>query len=135
MSLIIKKKQIIKLDKSVFQVNTIGVPQSAIILDFNPLIKEVLKVKEYANFCLIHWQAKPFGNRTFGVFDYNSDDYFSSPNIEGWGKNIFSVQVNENFIKSIPVAMLCLPEAIAYQEEVFDEKNQDRWIGNRIYIK
>jgi hypothetical protein len=49
------------------------IPNSIVQMDFNPIIKFF---SLQGAFCLIHWQAKPFGLRRWGIFCNESKHYY-----------------------------------------------------------
>ncbi len=76
------KKIITQLGKARFRLVTVNIPNSQIILDFNPLIH---KFQLKGEFSLIHWQARPKKYREWGIYNSVEDRYSSIPDfkIEG----------------------------------------------------
>jgi len=81
-------------------------PDFKLEMDFNPFV-EVFKLS--GEFCLLHWQAKPFGERRWGVYDEKLGKYFSCE----WNKlaliSSFAIllQIEEKVFQTIPVAVIC----------------------------
>ena len=91
-------------------------------LNFNPVV-DFFHLK--GAFCLLHWQSKPFGLRQFGVFCNSSDSYQSIP----WNQLEIlippcPIQVDERFVKSIPVAFLLFRNAWLRKDHYFQVRNQ-----------
>jgi hypothetical protein len=86
--------------------------QEHLVLDFNPIINGFY-LTEYSNFVLIHWQGKPKGLRTWGMYDSQTQNYYSD-SFEG-NKEIYTnnqgrlLQLNENIHKTLPTAVVCIP--------------------------
>lgn len=98
------KKQIKKLGLARFNVTTINIANSQLILDFNPIIS---KFNLKGNFTLIHWQARPKGYREWGIYSSDTDSYISVPGFEIQG--LFkSLQIKDQDAVSIPSAVLYL---------------------------
>ena len=73
-------------------------------MDFNPII-DWFQLKGY--FCLLHWQAKPFGERRWGVYDSKTDSYWSLLYDQLQIRAIPRLlQVDETTVKSVPTAVL-----------------------------
>jgi hypothetical protein len=62
------------LSPAQFAVSTIGVDNSDIILNFEPIINQF---QLSGKFYLIHWQATPKGHREFGIYSSVNDGYTS----------------------------------------------------------
>lgn len=79
-------------------------PGFSLKMDFGPLI-------EYfgltGNFCLLHWQAKPKGERLWGIWDDSVKQYFSRPS----NKIVFGKDLNFRLI-SIPEVGEVKPTAV-----------------------
>jgi hypothetical protein len=97
-------------------------------MDFNPIIQHFKLVGE---FCLLHWQAKPFGLRRWGIYDGGTDEYFAVR----WdcldvsiNKSI-PLQLDERVVKSVPTAVLCFKDSKVEKQDyisirrVVDSKN------------
>lgn len=68
-------KIIQKIAKGQFKVSTPGVGNSELELDFNPVIAKLSDRSRKHAFKLIHWQAKPKGEREWGIYDSKTDSY------------------------------------------------------------
>lgn len=83
----------------------IQVPDSQIILDFNPLILEVKR--KQPPFFLIHWQARPKGKRQWGIYSSADQNYSSTREIKLLNiKEMKTIQIDEQKIKTVPTAVL-----------------------------
>ena len=82
------------------------VPDSEIIMDFNPIINEF---NLRGNFCLLHWQAKPFGLRRWGVYCRNTDTYNSIDYSDFMKSAILGslLQIDETKHQTKPTAVIC----------------------------
>jgi hypothetical protein len=84
-----------------------SLPDFELNLNFNPII-EKLRLNSL-NFCLLHWQAKPFCLRRYGVYD--GKRYVST-----LGRNLnirafpVPIEIEEKSIKTIPTAILFFPQ-------------------------
>lgn len=84
-----------------------GVPDSNLVLNFEPVIKAYGLTGTY---CLLHWQAKPRNLRTWGIYCSDSKQYFSV----GSDDLVFPmcqpklVDVPESIVRSVPTAMILL---------------------------
>ena len=67
-------KIIKKIAKGKFDVITPN-QDSKLTLDFNPIIEQFKLHEGRSDYKLIHWQAKPKGDRQWGVYDRASDSY------------------------------------------------------------
>lgn len=82
-------------------------PEFKLEMDFNPII-EWFKLN--GSFCLLHWQAKPFGQRRWGIYDVQADQYNSLKYCELQLQVVpHLLQVDENIIKTVPTAVLFFP--------------------------
>ncbi|MGL5075741.1 MAG: hypothetical protein ACRDBG_07850 [Waterburya sp.] len=107
-------KVISKISPRIFQIYDKRMPESALTLNFNPIVElnRIHPQNKTNKNTYVHWQAKPFGLRQFGVYDEVLDKYFSCAEFvfsRDKGKNSHSVQVDETIIKTIPVAAICYP--------------------------
>lgn len=84
--------------------------ETSLILDFNPFI-ERFKLDLNQEFRLLHWQARPKGVRTWGVF-YSSGKYkvFHEEWYALGNLNVNLLQLDETKIKTLPTAVLYLRE-------------------------
>jgi hypothetical protein len=78
-------------------------------MDFNPIIE---KFNITGKFCLLHWQAKPFGLRRWGIYDGGTDKYFAVK----WDcldivSTAIPLQLDEQIIKTVPTAVLYFKES------------------------
>lgn len=72
------EQEIIKLTQTRFQIRWLDKRffKQIVTVDFQPLI-DVFKLDElYQKYCLVHWQAKPFGLRRWGVYCRSSKQYY-----------------------------------------------------------
>lgn len=100
-------KTITKLSKAKFKITTDNVPNSAIELDFNPII-DTFKLK--GSYSLLHWQAKPKGHRQWGVYSSLTDSYVSVADVDlNFGK-IKTLQLNDATAATVPSAVLHYPD-------------------------
>ena len=73
-------------------------------MNFNPLIDQF---RLHGNFCILHWQAKPKGERRWGVYDGGVDNYTSLKHDQLQLQVVPQLlQVDENIIKTVPTAVL-----------------------------
>lgn len=114
-----------KKDKYKFYVfwvknNSVSLENSAINLDFSPFIDKILLNYPKVNFyCLLHWQAMPKGLRRWGLYDSISEQYYSADEVENINEGRFiTLQLNENIIKTVPVAVLFFPNTKLLQTNV-----------------
>jgi hypothetical protein len=75
-------KTIERIGIAKFKVNTVGVDDSQLPLDFQPLID---RFNLTGNYQLIHWQARPKGHREFGIYSSPDDSYKSIANFDKVG--------------------------------------------------
>lgn len=84
-------------------------PDFELKMDFNPIIEEFGLT---GFFCLLHWQAKPFGLRRWGIYDAGIDQYFATTwdcidvNCTG-----FPLQIEETKVTTVPTAVLYFKNA------------------------
>lgn len=86
-----------------------SMPDFRLEMDFKHIIDQFhLK----GQFCLLHWQAKPFGQRRWGVYDGGkAQKYASLRYCELEVRAIPQLlQVDENIIKTVPTAVLYFPK-------------------------
>lgn len=82
-----------------------GVGGSDLVLSFEPIIKQYSLKGTYI---LLHWQAKPKGLRTWGIYDSLTKMYYSV----GSDELIFPactpriLDVDEKIIKTVPTAVI-----------------------------
>lgn len=100
-------KRITKLSKAKFKLITENIPNSDIELNFNLIIENF---NLSGNFALIHWQAKPKGDRQWGVYVSEFDNYYSCIEVElNFGK-IKSLQLDDKTVSTVPSAVLYYPQ-------------------------
>jgi len=84
-------------------------PDFNLQMDFNPIIE---RFRLQGNFCLLHWQAKPFGERRWGVYDFGRDYYASIKYCELDIQVLPQpLQIDEKLIKTVPTALLFFPNS------------------------
>jgi hypothetical protein len=87
------------------KISTIGVPQGDIELDFNPIIQEFNLTGDYQ---LIHWQARPKGQREWGIYSSYEDSYRS---VATGNFNYCSgrlLMLDDKTTNTLPSAVVCL---------------------------
>jgi len=78
-------------------------------MDFNPII-DWFRLR--GQFCILHWQAKPFSQRRWGVYDGGADHYTSLKYCELELRVLPRLlQVDEQLIKTVPTAVLYFPNS------------------------
>jgi hypothetical protein len=97
-------KTIQRITKAKFKVNTPGIDQSELVLDFQPIID---KFQLTGDFKLIHWQARPKGYREFGIYKSVDDSYKSIDNVSkaGYG-SLQLLQLNDAEDNALPSAVI-----------------------------
>jgi hypothetical protein len=97
-------KTIQRIATAKFKVNTPGIENSELMLDFQPIIDEF---KLTGDFKLIHWQARPKGYREFGVYSSVDDSYRST---DKWSKpsygSLLPLQLNDKNDNALPSAVI-----------------------------
>lgn len=84
-------------------------PDFELKMDFNPIIE---KFQLVGKLCLLHWQAKPFGLRRWGIYDAGIDQYFSATwdcldvNCSG-----IPLQLDETIVTTVPTAVIYFRDA------------------------
>lgn len=97
-------KQVNKLEVAKFEVLIPDIPDSTLILDFNPLISEF---KLEGDFYLIHWQARPKGHREFGVYNSKTDSYTCIAKLPKFGYGgINLLQLDDTQDNKLPSAVI-----------------------------
>lgn len=79
-------------------------PDFELKMDFNPIID---RFQLAGKFCLLHWQAKPFGLRRWAIYDAGIDKYFPGT----WdcidvNCNGILLQLDETIVKTVPTAVM-----------------------------
>jgi len=97
-------QKIEKVSRGRFDVTYEHLPDFKLALDFNPIIQ---RFNLQGSFCLLHWQAKPFGLRRWGVYDGGKDSYVACE----WSqvevlKNPRCLQLDETIVSTVPTAVL-----------------------------
>ncbi len=101
-------KNIQKLGVARFKVSTPNAVGSELELDFNPIIKEF---KLSGNYTLIHWQARPKGERQWGIYSSADDRYRSVSELSQFAGFIRSLQLDDRTATTIPSAVLYSDES------------------------
>jgi len=97
-------QKIKKVSRGRFDVTYEHLPDFNLALDFNPIIQ---RFNLQGSFCLLHWQAKPFGLRRWGVYDGGKDSYVACE----WNqievlKSPRCLQIDETVSSTVPTAVL-----------------------------
>lgn len=106
-----------KIGKAKFRVYWSDLDNSEIIMDFNPIIR----VNNLAgSYLLLHWQAKPFAYRRWGIYDSNTDQYHAFD----WDKvefpsplHIQTLQIPEAKWKVKPTAVILLKDTLLNNQQ------------------
>lgn len=98
-------QEITKISRGIFHSVWHSIPNSELVLNFNPLIKEHNLNGQYV---LLHWQARPKNLRTWGVYDSTTDMYYSigSDDITPFIAEVDIIDVSEKIVKSVPTAVI-----------------------------
>ena len=81
-----------------------SIPEFKLEMNFKPIVDWF---RLQGQFCLLHWQAKPYGQRRWGIYDAGSESYISLKHSEiELRVNPQLLQVDENIIKTVPTAVL-----------------------------
>jgi len=90
-----------------------------LIVNFEPLVQAG---GLQGDFCIIHWQGKPFGRRRWGVFHQRGSvaDYQPMRVLDILGKT-YSLQLNEREFPNLPSAVLIAENA------TLEHVEGDRW--------
>lgn len=108
-------KTVQRISKAKFKIFTPNVPNSELLLDFNPVINEF---KLLGNFYLIHWQARPKGHREWGIYHSATDTYRSNVSFPScFGKVEFAML--EDPAPTIPSAVLVFTGKMIDERGVF----------------
>lgn len=84
-------------------------PDFALNMDFNPVID---RYRLRGHFCLLHWQAKPVGQRRWGIYDAGADQYISQlPDRFRLLVLGQALQVDETIVKTVPTAVMYYPNS------------------------
>lgn len=104
------KPEILKLSSYRFRVSYPGFEDQALELNFQPLVERALQVHRCERLVLKHWQARPRGERRFGVYEwFKGDGHYAchAHPVRSTGIH-YDLQVAEG---PIPSAALFYPEA------------------------
>jgi hypothetical protein len=86
-----------------------SLPDFNLEMNFQPIV-DWFRLKN--KFCLLHWQAKPFGQRRWGIYDSGNENYVSVKHCEVELRVIPELlQLDENLIKTVPTAVLYFPQS------------------------
>lgn len=98
-------QEVTRLANNKFQSVWHGVPDSQLVLNFNPIIDTYNLTGVYV---LLHWQAKPKNLRTWGIYDSQSKMYYSvgSDELVFPPTKVRVLDVPETIIKTVPTAVL-----------------------------
>lgn len=78
-------------------------------LDFNPFID---RFRLRGQFCIAHWQAKPKGERRWGVYDAGADNYKSLEYDRLQAQVVPQfLQIDEDIVKTVPTAVILFPNS------------------------
>lgn len=92
-------------------------PDFNLQMDFNPII-DWFRLR--GQFCILHWQAKPFGERRWGLYDAGMDKYTSLKYCELQLQAIPQLlQVDENIVKTVPTAILYFPKSTLIEKDYY----------------
>jgi hypothetical protein len=97
-------KTIQRLGNAKFKLNTPGIENSELVLDFQPIIDQFNLT---GDFKLIHWQARPKGYREFGIYSSLDDSYRSTDSLSkaGYGSLDF-LQLDDAEDNALPSAVI-----------------------------
>jgi len=106
-----------KIGQSLFTAKWTEKPDVLLKMDFKPLMQRMgLKGK----FCLLHWQAKPFGLRRWGVYQSLDDLYYPVDADKLCIKTIsFPIQIDETTVEFPPTAVLWFRNSVIEQKGSF----------------
>lgn len=114
------RQKVIKLGQGRFRVLWEKLPEQAITLDFNPIIKR-FNLNQYKDYVLLHWQARPHGLRRWGLYSGRADQYYGAD----WDKatfdqcNIQLLQIDELGLLEPPSAVVFIPDhCVHYSGEI-----------------
>jgi hypothetical protein len=86
-------------------------------MDFNPIINWF---HLRGAFCILHWQAKPFGQRRWGIYDAKEDRYFSLKYHELQLRVMPQLlQIDETLIKTVPTAVLYFSRSTVVKNDYY----------------
>lgn len=99
----VNSKQIVKLEQGRFRITTLNIPRSQLFLDFNPIIKFFNLT---GDFDLIHWQARPYKYRQWGIYSSRTDSYQSLPEFQMETASFKSLQIPDEQATTLPSAVI-----------------------------
>lgn len=97
-----------KLNRGKFALKWVNVPDSELILNFNPIITQY---KLTGTYCLLHWQARPKFYRRWGIYYSETDYYYSFEwNELSVNEKIIckALQISESKFRTVPTAVIYL---------------------------
>lgn len=111
-------KPIVETKKGQVKLTYQHLPGFELKMDFNPIID---RFHLTGDFCLVHWQAKPFGLRRWGAYDAGKDKYYPFT----WNGALCStpptfLQIDEELVKSVPTAVLLFPNTTVILKEYLE---------------
>jgi hypothetical protein len=68
-------KELRKIATAKFKVSNPDLPNSELLLDFNPIVNHFNLNLSGRDYQLIHWQGRPKGDRQWGIYDSKTDSY------------------------------------------------------------
>ena len=97
-----------------------GYERDRMFLDFNPIID---RYKLAGIYILLHFQAKPKGLRTWGIYDSLTQNYYSSERFLLPERNYRTkfLQIDENLHRTVPTAVVYIRD-LAAKELFFGDK-------------
>lgn len=101
-------KLIQKLGTARFKISTPGVAASELELNFNPIIEAKNLTGDYL---IIHWQARPKGDREWGIYQSSDDSYRSTLGGKINMSDAEMFQLDDKTAKTIPSAVLITNES------------------------
>lgn len=92
-------------------------PEFILRMNFKPIVDEF---GLEGNYSLLHWQAKPRGLRRWGCFSMTDGETqyqaFQEISLGGFGLGR-GIQIDETLVKTVPTAVLWLPDALCVAQE------------------
>jgi hypothetical protein len=92
-------------------------PEFVLRMNFQPIVDGFSLT---GNYSLLHWQAKPKGLRRWGCFSMRDGETqyqaFQEVSLGEFGY-FRGIQVNENLVRTVPTAVLWLPNAVCVAQE------------------
>lgn len=92
--------------------------KDTITIDFQTIIDHFQLDTQYQKYCLLHWQAKPFALRRWGIYCRESQTYHGCDfnKVETGNARSFLLQRPETREILPPSAVVCYPDVIAVKE-------------------